>query len=614
MTAALPSPIFRNLKAFLAELRRRGDLVEIEAPVDAHLEIAEIHRRVIAAKGPALLFKNVKGKAFPVVTNLFGTKDRVDLAFGIRPKELIRRIASLPEALLPPSVGRLWRQRDLAVDALKIGFKKCRRAPVLTHQIDGANPLALPALTSWSEDGGPFLTLPLVHTAHPGPDSAHGRKPDNLGMYRIQLHDERETGMHFQIGKGGGFHLFEAERQNLPLKANIYLGGPPALTLAAIAPLPENVPESLLSSLLLGERLGRTAVGGGNPDVVSEAEFCLVGEVPPKVRRAEGPFGDHYGYYSLKHDFPVFRPRAIYHREGAIFPATIVGKPRQEDFFLGDYLQELLSPLFPLAMPAVKDLWSYGETGYHSLAAAVLKERYGREALSAVFRVLGEGQLTLTKFLLGVDQPIDLRDFKTVLTHVLERVEWENDLIIFDGTAMDTLDYAGPALNKGSKGAILGLGEKKRDLPRDFRGDVPAALARKVAVYAPGTLVVEVPGYADDRGAAARLAKEPAFRGWQLIVAVDDAAKAVKTDQAFLWTAFTRFEPAADLYARDTVVERHRLRYQGPITLDARMKPWYPKELFCDQDTARLVDRRWTEYFPGKNVAMGSSDEGNLYS
>ena len=258
----------------------------------------------------------------------------------------------------------------------------------------------LPAITSWPEDGGPFITLPLVYTTHP---DRHGH---NLGMYRMQVHDARSTGMHWQIGKGGGYHYAVAEARQQSLPVTVFLGGPPALILSAIAPLPENVPELMLASLIAGERLPQVHGQGPHP-LVASAEFALMGEVPPGVRRPEGPFGDHYGYYSLQHDYPVFTVQRMAHRADAIYPATVVGKPRQEDFFIGDLLQELLSPLFPLVMPAVEQLWSYGETGYHSLAAAVVKQRYAREAMASAFRILGEGQLSLTKFLLVTDRRVD---------------------------------------------------------------------------------------------------------------------------------------------------------------------------------------------------------------
>lgn len=598
--------IFRNLSSYIDALQARRDLVVVETEVDPHLELAEIHRRVIAAGGPALLFTKVKGKRFPVATNLYGSRARVDLAFGPRPLEFIKKVASLPHELLPPSLGKIWGLRSMALPALKIGMKTVQEAPVLRHTLKDLT--EIPAITSWAEDGGPFITLPLVHTQGLGGKE----KPDNLGMYRIQIHDARETGMHFQIGKGGGYHLWEAEQKNQALPLNIYVGGPPALTLAAIAPLPENVPELMLASLVLGERLTRASWKGASPSPVAEAEFCLVGEVPPHVRRPEGPFGDHYGYYSLKHDYPVFRPSAIYHREEAIYPATVVGKPRQEDFFLGDYLTELLSPLFPLVMPAVTDLWSYGETGYHALAAAVLKERFGRESMSSAFRILGEGQLALTKFLIGLDKPMNLRDFRKVLTHVLARVEWEKDLFIFSDVAMDTLDYAGPQVNHGSKGVLMGLGEPRRELPHEWRGALPSALARKAVAFSPGCLVVEVPPYEQDKDVVQRLIAEKALDQWPLIVAVDDATKATRSEASFLWTAFTRFEPAADIHARKTTVVRNKINFTGPVAIDARMKPWYPKELFCDPQTAATVTRRWKEYFPAGGVEMGDSDLAHL--
>lgn len=597
--------MYRNLGQFLEVLRQQGELIEVDVAVDPYLEMAEIHRRVIAAEGPALLFSRVRGKKFPVVTNLFGTRRRIALAFGSEPEKFIAAVASLPEELLPPSLGKLWQRRHFFRRAARVGWRTHKHAPVLSQQLAGADLTELPALTTWSDDGGPFLTLPLVHTQGPG------KKPDNLGIYRVQIFSREEAGMHFQIGKGGGFHFHAAEQQNRALPTNIYLGGPPALMLAAIAPLPENVPEFLLASLCQGEKLAKGRVLGHPLDPLAEAEFALLGEVPAHVRRPEGPFGDHYGYYSLQHDYPVFRPKHIFHRPNPVFPATVVGKPKQEDFYLGDYLQELLSPLFPLVMPAVDDLWSYGETGYHSLSAACLKERYGREAMATVFRILGEGQLSLTKFLLGVDKQMDLRDFKTVLSYVLARVDWRKDLFIFSELSMDSLDYAGPRINHGSKGVLLGMGESRRSLPSALP-TLTGHLARKVRCFSPGCLVVEVPAYAADPGCIPALLADPALAAWPLIIAVDDAEKACYSVTAFLWTCFTRFEPAADIYARSTTLQRHHLQYEGPVAIDARMKPWYPKELFCDPVTAQRVSQRWSEYFPCGKVTMGSSDGAHV--
>src|ERR671921_216355 len=459
----------RNLRSFLELLRKESDLVEVSAEVDPDLELAEIHRRVIERGGPAVVFRNVKGSSYPVVTNLFGTERRIGLAFGPKPEALVRRAVHVAESLLPPKPAALWQHRALALEALKLGTKRTRRAPVAEVVERPARLDELPVLTTWQEDGGPFFTLPLVYTEHP----TTGKH--NLGMYRMQRFDARTTGMHWQIHKGGGFHYHEAEAMNRPLPVTMFLGGPPALILSAIAPLPEDVPELVLASVLSGEkiRVVDSQLEGHPHRLVAEAEFALVGSVPPRERRPEGPFGDHYGYYSLRHDYPVFNVEAVFHRRDAVYPATVVGKPRQEDFFIGDYLQKLLSPLFPLVMPSVRDLWTYGETGFHSLAAAVVRERYGREALVSAFRILGEGQLSLTKFLLLTDTPQDLRDFPKLFEHVLARARFERDLFVFSNVSMDTLDYTSGKVNEGSKAILLGLGDAVRELPREFKGQLP---------------------------------------------------------------------------------------------------------------------------------------------
>ncbi|HEX8686286.1 MAG TPA: UbiD family decarboxylase domain-containing protein, partial [Pyrinomonadaceae bacterium] len=292
----------RNLRSFLELLRREGELVEVGAEVDPYLELAEVHRRVIARGGPALLFTRVKGSRYPVATNLFGTVGRIGRAFGPKPEALVRQAVHVAESLLPPKPAALWRQRALALEALRLGTKKVSRAPVAEVVDRPARLDELPVLTTWQEDGGPFFTLPLVYTEHP----ATGKH--NLGMYRMQRFDARATGMHWQIHKGGGFHYHEAEAAGRALPVTMFLGGPPALILSAIAPLPEDVPELVLASVLAGEkiRVADSPVAGHPHRLVAEAEFALVGKVPPRERRPEGPFGDHYGYYSLRHDYPVF--------------------------------------------------------------------------------------------------------------------------------------------------------------------------------------------------------------------------------------------------------------------------------------------------------------------
>lgn len=599
----MTSPLL-DLRALLDLLRREGELCEVEAEVDADLEVAEIHRRVIAAGGPALLFKRVKGSPFPLVTNLFGTARRVALAFGPRPEELVRKLAAAPQTLVPPGPKKLWEQRDLVFALLKAG-RKLRRSGPVTEVLDRPPALTrLPLLKTWPEDGGAFVTLPLVYTESP---SGLGH---NLGMYRVQRFDDARVGLHMQIGKGGGFHLHEHELRGTPMPVNIHIGGPPAMTLSAIAPLPENVPELLLGSLVLGQRFPMCRNPAGPLPLAAGCEFALVGQVAPGARHPEGPFGDHYGYYSLEHDYPLVEVQALARRRDPILCATVVGKPRQEDFFLGDYLQELLTPMIHLAMPGVRQLWSYGETGYHSLSAAVVQERYKREAMASAFRILGEGQLSLTKFLLLTDQPVDLRDFKQTLEHVLARFDPECDLYVFGNLSMDTLDYSGPAVNEGSKGVMLGLGPARRSLPRDFSGTLPVGFDQ-LAVFCPGCAVVSGPAHQGEPAAAARLAAAQDLADWPLVILVDDAVTTCRSSINFLWTTFTRFEPAADIHAAQTEVRRNQVVYRGPIVIDARFKTSYPAELFADANTESLVERRWSEYFPS-GQEMGDSRYGHL--
>lgn len=580
-----------DLREFLAALRAEGDLVEIETEADPRLEIAEIHRRVIEQGGPALLFRRPKGAGSPVVTNLFGTPKRIELAFGRRPLEFVRTAVRAMHELVPPTARGLWGFRSFLREATRVGLREVPRAPVAEVVEPAPDLTRLPALTQWPEDGGPFLTLPLVYTEHPD------RREHNLGIYRMQVHGPRTAGMHWQIGKGGGFHYHVAESKGEALPVTVFLGGPPALVLAAVAPLPEGIPELLLASLLLGRKLPVARVPGVPHRLVATAEIAITGEVPPKVRRPEGPFGDHYGYYSLKHDYPVLTVGKVFRRRDAIFPATVVGKPAQEDFFIGDFLQELLSPLFPVVMPSVVDLWTYGDTGFHSLAAAVVRDRYGREAISSAFRILGEGQLALTKFLLLTDARVDLRDFRVVLETVLSRCRFETDLFVVSNLAMDTLDYTGPRVNEGSKGILAGLGEPVRDLPRQLAGPLPVG-AREAAVFCGGTLCVSGPSWSEDRDFGARLARDPALAGWPLVALVDRATDAARDARSFLWHVFTRFEPGADVHAAKAEIARNQVARSAPIVLDARTKPWMPGVVEADPATVALVDRRWREYFP----------------
>jgi UbiD family decarboxylase len=581
-----------DLHSFIDLLRNENDLLTIEEEVDPHLEIAEIHRRVIEKQGPALLFTKVKGSSFPVVTNLFGTANRLDLAFGRKPQQFVRDIVNLAETIMPPTPAKLWQNRNLFLDASRIGLKKTRTAPILENCQSPARLESLPMLTSWHSDGGPFVTLPLVYTEHPD------GKGHNLGMYRIQRHSQTTTGIHWQIHKGGGYHYYEAEKQDIPLPLTLYIGGPPALMLSAIAPLPEDIPELMLTSLILGKKLPVIEDPRGGHRLVADVEFAIKGQVPPHIRQPEGPFGDHYGYNSLQHDYPVFQVSHLYHRSKAIYPATVVGRPRQEDFFIGDYLQDLLSPLFPLVMKGVRELKTFGETGFHCLAAARVSDRYPREAFASGLRILGEGQLSLTKFLIITDGSVDITDFGKLWTHMLERVNWDRDLFVFANVSQDTLDYTGPSVNKGSKAMLMGLGtEKIRKLPVTFSGSLPQGCSAPVA-FLPGTLVIQGDSYQDSPDLADRLAECVDLKPWPAILLVDDSSAATVSMQEFLWTFFTRFEPAADIHGAATSVHRFHVGLEPPIVFDCRMKPWYTEVLEVDSKTRQLVDEKFDRVIP----------------
>lgn len=582
----------RNLRSFIEQLRRERDIVEVVAEVDPYLELAEIHRRVVEEGGPALLFTRVKGSRFPVVTNLFGTQRRMEMAMGPKPQATVRQAVEALHRLLPPRLKTLWGERGWLLDAARTGLRNvsAKQAPVLDEAMQPIKLQELPVITSWQEDGGAFFTLPLVYTESPR-NGEH-----NLGMYRLQVFGESQTGMHWQIHKGGGFHYYEAEQADQALPVTVFLGGPPALTVAAITALPEPLPELLYASFLLGDKIAMTTVPGHPHPLVAEAEFALCGLVPPRIRKPEGPFGDHYGYYSLVHDFPIFEVKQIYHRADAIYPATVVGKPRQEDYYIGEWMQELISPIFPLLMPGVKSLWSYAEAGFHTLSAAVVRESYFREALAHSFRILGEGQLSLTKVLLVTDVQLNLKDFPRLLENILMRLNPGRDLIILHNTSMDTLDYTGRKFNQGSKLIMMGIGNPVRDLPREYKGDALPEI-NSIKPYCAGCLLLSGADYqhSPELGSQLAGAAHPSLQSWPLVILVDDTD--LITDQtAFLWTVFTRFDPVLDIYAVQQM-HRNAIEYQLPFIIDARMKPEYPAELIPPGDIVQQVSQRWNSLF-----------------
>jgi 4-hydroxy-3-polyprenylbenzoate decarboxylase len=584
-------------------------MIRIEHPVDPKLEAAEVQRRVFQAGGPAIYFASVKGCRFPMVSNLFGTMERVRyifrdtldsvaemVALGVDPADLLRR-----PRLAVKAPFAAWRSRP----------RKVRRGAVLAHETTLEQ---LPQLKSWPEDGGAYITLPQVYTEDPdNPGLAHS----NLGMYRVQIsggryEPDREVGLHYQIHRGIAAHHAAAIRRGERLRVNVFVGGPPAMTVAAVMPLPEGVSELAFAGLLGGRRVPMIRRMGDLP-ISAEADFCITGYVAPKKLLPEGPFGDHLGYYSLAHDFPVMEVDRVYHRDRAIWPFTVVGRPPQEDSMFGRLIHELTGPVVPRSIPGVRAVHAVDAAGVHPLLFAVGSERYvpyeeprrPRELLTQANALLGYGQLSLAKYLwivAGEDNPnLDPQDVPEFLRHVLERVEWRRNLHFQCCTAIDTLDYTGPGLNWGSKVVVAAAGPVRRTLPvaMDSRIRIPEKLGFKNAkVMLPGILVVQGPRHAPgEEGpdlAVERFCetytREDAINLFPLVVVVDDSDFATRTLGNFLWTTFTRSNPAADVYGIESFAVQKHWGCIGSVVIDARTKKHHAPPLIADPEITKRVD------------------------
>lgn len=579
-------PRLTSTKQFVDILKKNKNLWVVDDEIDPNLELGQFHREVFKRGGPALLFTNVKGTRFPVATNLYGSVQRLDIAFGDQPAQLIKDLTHTLDAILPLRVKKIWKARHLAPELLKVGLKNRSSGPVLDNQIFSPNLTKLPQIKSWPMDGGAFLTLPLVYTQ--SPVSGKG----NLGMYRVQLFNQDTAGMHIQINRGGGFHLHEAEQKKQSLPVRVMLGGPPALTIAAVAPLPEDIPELLFASLLCGKKLKVGCPDELGISLALESDFSIQGYIEPFKRKPEGPFGDHYGYYSLQHDYPYFKTHSIYHRNNAIFPATFVGRPPQEDHYIAEYLQDILKPLFPLVMPNVRNVWAYEESGVHTLAAAQVKERYPKEAFTAALRILSEGQLSLSKFLLITDQDCDIKNFRETIITILERADLRKDFHILADTSQDSLDYTGPTVNKGSKAILMGVGGKIHPLKKEWQGTLRDQNFSNTQLFCPGILCVEGTSYALKPDLAESLTEEPAIQDFSMVILTDDVAGTCKSTEDFIWHVFTRFEPAADIYGKKEI-KRFHIGLNGPMVIDCRFKPWYPPVLDEDENIKKGVLDKW---------------------
>lgn len=584
---------FVDLRTFLARLEQDGDLARIRVPVDPNQEMTIIQHRVMAKGGPALLFENVTGSPYRVVSNLFGTRQRTDLVFGGDPERLGQRVFRLSQNLMPPGIRGIVKSRRDLLALSKARMRKVSNGPVL-ETIDARPDLnRLPVLTCWPDDGGPFFTLPMVHTTDP--DNGSG----NLGMYRLQRFDGRSTGMHWQIEKGGGFHFHKAAGMDRPLPVSVILGGPPALIPASVAPLPEGIDERLLAAYMMNRPLEVIARPTTGHRIPARAEFVLEGTVTPGDVRWEGPFGDHFGHYSHAADYPVFRVKRILARKDAIYPATVVGKPVQEDFYLGEALQAMTLPLLKMIRPAVVDLWAYPETGFHSLAVMSVTERYPKEALKHTLGMLGEGQVSLTKVMITVDHRVDARDIIAVSRALWRHLDAETGIHLLAPTSQDTLDFTGPAMNTGSRLILLAT-DGGKPLRKEPSHQVPQPgdlhpQVRATAALGPAFLMVQVSETLVDIDPVRQaLIRHPLARDYLFHIIVSPDVP-LNDRTLMLWGWFTRFDPLADLYPAGRTVAGNRLVFDFPIAIDARWKKGYPKPVEFDPDVERRVDRMWDD-------------------
>ncbi len=614
---------FRSLKACVDALRAEGQAVVIDHPVDPHLEIAEIQRRVFRAGGPAVLFTNPAGSAFPILCNLYGTKARIERIFA----DTLDRVKRLVELKIDPTAAlrrpaRYWRS---PLDALSMLPRRVRSGPVLARSI----PLSrLPQVVSWPGDGGPFITLPAVYTEHP---DHPGTKLSNLGMYRVQLagnayEPDREVGLHYQIHRGIGLHHAAALARGEPLRVAIFVGGSPALPVSAVMPLPEGLSELTFAGVLAGHRIpmiGRP----GRPAIYADADFVIEGTVQPGATKPEGPFGDHLGYYARRHDFPLLRVDHVWHREGAIWPVTVVGRPPQEDTLFGWLVHELTGPVIPTVLPGVSSVHAVDASGVHPLLLAVGSERYlpwkpssrPAELLTQAAAILGQGQLSLAKYLFIVaegDAPgLDAHDILPFLTHLLARADWRRDCHFHTETTIDTLDYSGSGFNAGSKLVVAARGPAIRPLPTTIAAGaaVPAGFANP-RVCLPGVVAVEgprieprprldaagdaaiweaaaaAPWSADVARFCAALGPGHPLREFPLIVIVDDAGFAAASLENFLWVTFTRSNPAADVDGVEAFTHQKHWGCRGPLVIDARLKPHHAPPVEEDPAVTARVD------------------------
>lgn len=599
---------YRSLSDCVDDLEKHGHLVRIKHEVDPELEVAEIHRRIYEKGGPAIFFERIKGSPFPGLSNLYGTYERTDFLF----RKTFEKVQKVIELKADPTnfLKRPFRYLSAPFTALTaLPMRSLGKAPVTYGQttID-----QLPQIKSWPMDGGAFVTLPQVFTLPPG---SRNIMESNLGMYRIQLSGNEyvpneEIGLHYQIHRGIGVHHTQFNQSDEPFRCSIFVGGPPSHAFSAIMPLPEGLSELTFAGMLAGRRFRYAQKNGFY--LSGDADFVITGIIRKQGKKPEGPFGDHLGYYSLEHDFPVMEVERVYHRKDAIWHFTVVGRPPQEDSSFGYMIHKLVKELTPQEFPGIRSINAVDAAGVHPLLLAIGSERYmpfrekqPEEILTQANRILGSGQTSLAKFLFiaaDEDNPdLNAHQIADFFRHVLERVDWTRDLHFYTKTTIDTLDYSGTGWNAGSKVVIACRGAARRELSHQLPADFSLPSGFSDPKFAqPGILAVKSPAFSEDRAyrdgqELARHLERYAIDTIPLILMVDDPDFVSATLNNFLWATFTRANPSHDIHGVSAFTEHKHWGCRGPLIIDARIKPHHAPPLIPDPDISKKVDKLFSK-------------------
>jgi len=602
---------YHSLEQCLLDLEKSNQLIRIKEEVDPFLEMAAIHLRVYEMGGPALLFENVKGSKFRAASNIFGSLERSKFIF----RDTLEQVQQLIALKNDPMQALKHPLKNLGAGLAAINALPLRnplQKPVLYQEIQIQD---IPQIQHWPMDGGAFVTLPQVYSED---IDTPGIMQSNLGMYRIQLSGNdylmnKEIGLHYQLHRGIGVHQTKANKKNQPLKVSVFVGGPPANTVSAVMPLPEGISEMMFAGVLGGRRFRYTYEDGFA--VSTDADFVITGEVYPGENKPEGPFGDHLGYYSLTHSFPLMRVHKVYARKNAIWPFTVVGRPPQEDTSFGQLIHEITGEAIPKEIPGVKEVHAVDAAGVHPLLLAIGSERYTpynptkqpAELLTIANHILGTGQLSLAKFLfITADDTNQLSTHheETYFKYILERLHLDRDIHFHTNTTIDTLDYSGDGLNTGSKVVIAAYGEKIRALDTE----IPVAIQNLkglngCALVMPGVVAIQSNKYQNPKETTAELEvwdnqlkdKLIQIQGSPLIIWCDDASFVADKLNNFLWVSFTRANPANDIHGIDSFYKNKHWGCNGPLIIDARVKPHHAPPVEIDSVTNKKVDKLFSK-------------------